>query len=587
MIASLLFPLAVGAQTRGGALATDPDGGTVWAALTDEGQVVRFDVRTGAIARARHVGRGPEQVLLDPRGRLLVTLRGEGAVVALDPVSLEEVGRVGIDAEPWGLACTADGATVLVTSAQGRALALVDGPSLVRRRVVVLPDPDARAVTVSADGRRAYVSHLVAPRVTVVDVPAGRVVRSIGLTGLRAFAAPFTDAANQDFGGALNAAGAFASLDQPFVPNRALSLELSRDERFLFVGLDLKRTGESTPPEQRPSGYGGRGGRGAPPVARGAIASVPLDGRGRPVLTVLAMVDPADLRLTRDGRRLWVVGAGLAHELDVGAPGEPRTLRLGLVEYGEGIALGPAPFVLDTPGARLQRLADQGALGALSATSFPMPDDTPEALRAGRTLFAIPSAAVSGGTVACQTCHPDGRHDGMVWTKGRDRFQTPVLTGRLGGTAPFHWLGTARTVQASIEETVVRLGGEGLPRAALVSLERFVKERLPRVPPGPVRPAPLVDRGRALFESDELACTRCHDPAEAYQDGWRHRLGDAEEIDVPSLRSVRLGAPFLHDGSVRDLDTLLGAWNRDDRMGHTSQLSTEDRRALIAFLETL
>jgi cytochrome c peroxidase len=44
-------------------------------------------------------------------------------------------------------------------------------------------------------------------------------------------------------------------------------------------------------------------------------------------------------------------------------------------------------------------------------------------------------------------------------------------------------------------------------------------------------------------------------------------------------------APYFHDGSALSLEELIEKNGR--RMGHTEQLSKEDRAALVAFLRTL
>jgi cytochrome c peroxidase len=48
---------------------------------------------------------------------------------------------------------------------------------------------------------------------------------------------------------------------------------------------------------------------------------------------------------------------------------------------------------------------------------------------------------------------------------------------------------------------------------------------------------------------------------------------------------VGLTAPYFHDGSAKTLEELVE--RNGDRMGKTSQLSTNERRALVAYLRTL
>jgi len=65
--------------------------------------------------------------------------------------------------------------------------------------------------------------------------------------------------------------------------------------------------------------------------------------------------------------------------------------------------------------------------------------------------------------------------------------------------------------------------------------------------------------------------------------------GFEEEKDLqfktPSLRFVAGTPPYFHDGHASTLEEVIEKNN--DRMGHTNQLSKEDRAALVAFLRTL
>lgn len=85
-------------------------------------------------------------------------------------------------------------------------------------------------------------------------------------------------------------------------------------------------------------------------------------------------------------------------------------------------------------------------------------------------------------------------------------------------------------------------------------------------------------RGRTLFFSAETACSDCHSGFLFADDGFynvglhahyedlgRGRLtaapGDAGKMSTPSLRNVALTAPYMHDGSISDLETVLKHFN--------------------------
>src|SRR6185437_199431 len=92
----------------------------------------------------------------------LLVLRRKGGL------ALEEVGRVPLPADAWGLAITPDEGTAIVSSAWTHRVSAVDLKALkVLWSVDVGREP--RGVVVLPSGDRAYVSHLVGSGVTRID----------------------------------------------------------------------------------------------------------------------------------------------------------------------------------------------------------------------------------------------------------------------------------------------------------------------------------------------------------------------------------------------------------------------------------
>ena len=92
--------------------------------------------------------------------------------------------------------------------------------------------------------------------------------------------------------------------------------------------------------------------------------------------------------------------------------------------------------------------------------------------------------------------------------------------------------------------------------------------------------------GREVFEAPAQGCASCHPGG--HTDGASHDVGSDpfhRPFDTPSLHFVGSTAPYFHDGRYATLDELLRG--SDGKMGHTAHLSDEDRRALVAYLETL
>jgi cytochrome c peroxidase len=223
-------------------------------------------------------------------------------------------------------------------------------------------------------------------------------------------------------------------------------------------------------------------------------------------------------------------------------------------------------------------------------------------LREGRRLFHAFNTSISNqGSLACATCHPDGREDGLVWRLRGERRQTPMLAGRLQGTAPYNWLGSTRTLEDNIAQTITRLGGTGLPLAKRRALARYLSQGLLE----PVRPPPrdpaLVARGAQVFGDPKVGCATCHPSEGRFSDGARHDVettspselaqmrasqsgAEPQAFDTPSLRFVGLTPPYFHDGRASTLDEAL---TQAQGMGDTSGLTPSDRQALLAYLRSL
>jgi len=107
-----------------------------------------------------------------------------------------------------------------------------------------------------------------------------------------------------------------------------------------------------------------------------------------------------------------------------------------------------------------------------------------------------------------------------------------------------------------------------------------------------------LDRGRALFDRD---CARCHGdtnhsgaPVDARRVGTDPALANGTSRGTGMYRPAPLVAvtdagPYLHDGTVATLDFLFDPARLHAVPGHAygTDLRTDDRDALVAFLETL
>lgn len=128
---------------------------------------------------------------------------------------------------------------------------------------------------------------------------------------------------------------------------------------------------------------------------------------------------------------------------------------------------------------------------------------------------------------------------------------------------------------------------------------------------GEVSLSPAQERGRLLFFSEQTDCSSCHGSFNftengffnnglytTYEDWGRRRVTGLPEDDgvfrVPTLRNITMTAPYMHDGSLPDLQAVLQHYNsggtahpnKDARI-RPLQLSEQQLLDLEAFLHTL
>ena len=228
----------------------------------------------------------------------------------------------------------------------------------------------------------------------------------------------------------------------------------------------------------------------------------------------------------------------------------------------------------------------------------------PSPFELGRAIFhATDNRSVSSDGRACASCHPSGREDGLVWGAPDGPRQTPMLVGRLQGTAPYGWNGTRDTIAGHMGQTMKRLGGTGLDPHEIDAVITYVTTLEPPRSRARVEvAAPVVERGRDLFEAK--GCSGCHVPESAFTDGYAHDFDAARPVkrskhpvkaapsrekiatfDTPSLRLVGGTAPYFHDGRYASLHDLLS--DKKSTMADLSSLDATDVHALEEYLRTL
>ena len=198
--------------------------------------------------------------------------------------------------------------------------------------------------------------------------------------------------------------------------------------------------------------------------------------------------------------------------------------------------------------------------------------------------------------ISCQSCHMHGDSDDAGYNLGDHRLVPTLSVRGLLGTSPYLRDGTYPRV-ADLDGVAQHLyrgylhvrGGRG------ATLEAYIYA-LPRMHVEPQPEALARQRkGRVAFE--KAGCAQCHSypaftnlgqvPVQALFPDEARTQPAGEMLDVPSLLSVAKTPPYLNDGRAKNLEEVLGRWNKHNLHGNTQSLSKREHADLIVFLSSL
>ncbi len=553
---------ATAAYLTGSRIAAVGDGALVIDA--DSGNLIRTDKAGRPVAQLA-IGGNAGLLAYDPVGKLAYVADRGGNRIAVVAVgeSLAVKRTLATPVEPYGVALSPDRATVLVTTIADRTLVAFDAATGRERwRTPLAREP--RGLAVSPDGTRALVAYLSTGSVDEIDLLDTHAAEHVALA---------THGTVPTF-----ARGSFSVL---FMGDHQAVVPFQR-ETPVQASDGMERTGS----------YGG----GFDPPVTHELAFLGFDRAGtKQVVAQIAQHQPRALAWDGAHDALYVAGMGNdtvlqlrnASQLSIAAGstamlnGKGACGPDGLAVAGDGSVLVWCSFT------RAVERVQFGATAKVEAGPTLVASSLSEKQHEGLVLFHQASKQVSqNGAMACASCHPDGRADGLSWRIDKRELQTPLLDGRLVGTHPFKWDGGDPTLRDSLSSTMKRLGGSGLSRPQTDALASYL-EALP-APKTPTRDRAMVARGKQLFDSAELGCASCHD-GKAYTDREKHRLASATlpEADTPSLIGLAASAPYFHDGSAVTIEALLRDRGAVHGMAESAKLGDAQVADLTAYLESL
>lgn len=584
------------------ALAVSADGETLYVACGPVGSIAEIDVARRTVRARIPVDAPPRGLALSPDGdTLAVSLEGKDEVVLFDVSSREETARFAVGGDPEGLAFSADGRRLFVANRLSRDVSVVDLEAAAeclripagQEPFALVRSPDG--ATMAVVSRRATIAppdEMPSSEVTILDAATLEVRARTWLPSCH-----------------LSEAGAFTP-----------------DSRFLLV--PAVRVRNLLPIVQVARGWALSGMLAVVDVETGDVALMPLQFANE------GFADPTGVAIAPDGSHAYVASGG-ADEIAVidlpamlarraeGRPDLPERFSITREYVLRRAPVGDNPRGLTWLGrgadgevAVANRLDDdvmfldlEGRILARIPVGPPLPED---AIHRGRRAFFDASYCFQDA-FSCTSCHPEGHTDGLTYDfeidgVGRNALLNRSLQG-LEGTAPYKWTGINPSLQrqCGARFAMVLTRAETIPPDVLDDMAAF----LLLLPP----PRALVDasraegalaeriaRGRVIFERSRRKdgtrlraserCITCHPPPlytnnQTMDVGTRGPGDDDAAFDTPHLTGTGGKVPYLHDGRATTLEAIFTTSGAGDRHGYVSDLTAEEIRDLVAFLEGL
>ncbi len=171
-----------------------PDGKTIYVSNEDEAETSFVDAATGKVLKSIKVGEEPEGVKVSADGKTLyVTSEVAGMVHVIDVPNAKVVKNVKVGKRPRRMTLTPDGKELWVTNELDASVSIVSTADHSVTGGIKFAVKGARAqditpvgITMTKDGKRAFVALGKANHVAFIDVPA-RKVTDLVLVGKRAW----------------------------------------------------------------------------------------------------------------------------------------------------------------------------------------------------------------------------------------------------------------------------------------------------------------------------------------------------------------------------------------------------------------
>ena len=240
-------------------------------------------------------------------------------------------------------------------------------------------------------------------------------------------------------------------------------------------------------------------------------------------------------------------------------------------------------------------VVDIGADVSSSVKSIRLGSPKPlDIVRKGEMLFNDASLCFQNWQ-SCGSCHPDGRADGLNWDLLNDGIGNPKQTKSMlfaHKTPPAMVSGVRDTAEEAVRSGIKFIQFVQRPESDAAAIDEYLKSLRPVGSPYLVSGGltESAERGKVIFEN--AGCGKCH-PAPLYTDMDKHEVGtgtgrdSGRRFDTPTLAELWRTGPYLYDGRAETVKDVLIKFNDEDSHGETSKLTGQQIDDLEKFLLSL
>lgn len=576
---------------------------------------------------------GPCALAASKDGKTLVVANADARQVAWVELPAGKVTRrVSVPSEPTGIALTPDGTKLVVTCAAPKSTVVVLDAVSAQRLATFPAGHTAIGPAMSPDGKRLYVCNRFDNNVSVIDLAAGKEVARVDAVREPVAAAVAPDGkmvfvANHlpdEPADAYPLAAVVTTIDVQTNKTARIALAHgSHSVRGLCVSPDGKHvyvthllSSFELIPMRLDMGW-----------MSSNVISV-IDTQQKKVVKTVALdelyqgsANPWGVACTNDGKWICVANAG-THEMTAVS----AAAIMGTLDH-----IFTAPTVEAIPdvsgqdrGLRRTALSGRGPRGVvvvgtkvviaeyfsdtLAVVDLQAPmDDPAETIslgpeprltvqRRGELLFNDATICYQHWQ-SCASCHPDGRTDVLNWDLMNDGVGNPKNTKSMllaYKTPPSMAEGVRPNAEAATRSGMENILFNTRPEDEYVAIDEYLKSLTPVPSPHLIdgRLGPAAQRGKKLFESDAVGCSKCH-PAPLYTDLKMHNVhsqaisDSADRFDTPTLVEVWRTAPYLHDGRYKTIKELIVKGKHGKTRGNVDKLGQPEIDDLVEFVLSL